>query len=154
MGMTTGAGRDGNKYGWQSWPPDSLDGMPPKRRRLAGWAVFWLLLLGSLLGSVFEAVGVVQPWRSLFVLAVLAAVVVPLIRAAVLETRQLRAEGIEMPSYPVTRKSLISAAVITAVLWIINGVAVAMNQDQFVFPLLPIAATAWLAFQGHRWNSK
>ncbi|MBN3497063.1 hypothetical protein [Arthrobacter pascens] len=152
--MTTGAGRDGNKYGWQSWPPDSLDGMPPKRRRLAGWAVFWLLLLGSLLGSVFEAVGVVQPWRSLFVLAVLAAVVVPLIRAAVLETRQLRAEGIEMPSYPVTRKSLISAAVITAVLWIINGVAVAMNQDQFVFPLLPIAATAWLAFQGHRWNSK
>ncbi|MDR6557755.1 hypothetical protein J2809_002115 [Arthrobacter pascens] len=152
--MTTGAGRDGNKYGWQSWPPDSLDGMPPKRRRLAGWAVFWLLLLGSLLGSVFEAVGVVQPWRSLFVLAVLAAVVVPLIRAAVLETRQLRAEGIEMPSYPVTRKSLISAAVITAVLWIINGVAVAMNQDQFVFPLLPIAATAWLAFQVHRWNSK
>ena len=152
--MTTGAGRDGNKYGWQSWPPDSLDGMPPKRRRLAGWAVFWLLLLGSLLGSVFEAVGVVQPWRSLFVLAVLAAVVVPLIRAAVLETRQLRAEGIEMPSHPVTRKSLISAAVITAVLWIINGVAVAMNQDQFVFPLLPIAATAWLAFQVHRWNSK
>ncbi len=152
--MTTGAGRDGNKYEWQSWPPDSLDGMPPKRRRLAGWAVFWLLLLGSLLGSVFEAVGVVQPWRSLFVLAVLAAVVVPLIRAAVLETRQLRAEGIEMPSYPVTRKSLISAAVITAVLWIINGVAVAMNQDQFVFPLLPIAATAWLAFQVHRWNSK
>lgn len=125
--MTTGAGRDGNKYEWQSWPPDSLDGMPPKRRRLAGWAVFWLLLLGSLLGSVFEAVGVVQPWRSLFVLAVLAAVVVPLIRAAVLETHQLRAEGIEMPSYPVTRKSLISAAVITAVLWIINGVAVAMN---------------------------
>jgi hypothetical protein len=50
---------------------------------------------------------------------VLAAVFFPLIRAAVVETHQLRTEGIELPSYPVTRKSLISAAVITVVLWII-----------------------------------
>lgn len=155
MDMATGAGKESNKYEWQSWPPDSLDGMPPKRRRLAGWALFfWFFLLGGILGSALEAAGVPQPWRSLLVLAVLAAVFVPLIRSAVLETRQLRAEGIELPAFPVTRKSLISAAVITGVLWVIYGVAVVMNQDQFVFPLLPIAATVWLAFHVHRWNSK
>ncbi|MBT2550859.1 hypothetical protein [Arthrobacter sp. ISL-65] len=43
--MANGAGNDGNKYEWQSWPPDSLDGMPPKRRLLADWAIFWLILL-------------------------------------------------------------------------------------------------------------
>ncbi|MFJ5700236.1 hypothetical protein [Arthrobacter sp. NPDC093139] len=114
--MAAGTGKDGNQYEWQSWPPDSLEGMPPKRRRLAEWALFfWFVLLGGLLGSALEAVGVPQPWRALLVLAVLAAVFVPLIRAAVLETRQLRAEGIELPSYSVTRKSLIAAAVITGV---------------------------------------
>jgi hypothetical protein len=153
--MARGEGKNGNKYEWQSWPPDSLEGMPPKRRRLAGWAViFWFILLGGFLGPAFEALGVAQPWRSLLVAAVLAAVFFPLIRAAVVETHQLRAEGIELPSYPVTRKSLISAAVITVVLWIIFGVAVAMNQDEFVFPLLPIAGTAWLAFQVRRWRRR
>lgn len=153
MDMATGAGEDGNKYEWQSWPPDSLEGMPPKRRRLAGWALaFWFFLLAGLLGSAFEAAGVPQPWRALLVAAVLAAVFIPLIRAAVLETRQLRAEGIELPSYPVTRKSLISAAVITGVLWIIFGIAI--STGQLVFPLLPIAGTAWLAFQVHRWRRR
>lgn len=68
----------------------SLEGMPPKRRRLAGRALFfWFFLLGGLLGAALEAASVPQPWRSLLVLAVLA-VFVPLIRAAVLGTRQLR----------------------------------------------------------------
>jgi hypothetical protein len=62
---------------WQSWPPDSLDGMPPKRRRLAGWAIFWFILLGGLLGSAAEAAGIAQPWRSLLVVGVLAAIFVP-----------------------------------------------------------------------------
>lgn len=153
MAMATGADNDGNKYEWQSWPPDSLEGMPPKRRRLAGWAViFWFLLLGGLLGPAFEAVGVAQPWRSLLVAAVLAAVFIPLIQAAILETRQLRAEGIELPDYPVTRKSLISAAVITGVLWIIFGIAI--STGQLVFPLLPIAGTVWLVFLVHRWRRR
>lgn len=92
------AGKDGKKYEWQSWPPDSLEGMTPKRRRLAGWVVvFWFLVLGGHLDSAFEAVGVPQPRRALLVTAVLAAVLVPLIRAAVLEARQLGAEGIELP---------------------------------------------------------
>lgn len=108
--------------------------------------MFWFFLLGGLLGIAAEAAGIAQPWRALLVLAVLAAVFLPLVQAAVVETRQLRAEGIELPSYPVTRKSLISAAVITGALWVIYGVAVVMNQDQFVFPLLPIAGTIWLAF--------
>lgn len=37
MAMATGAGKDGNKYEWQSWPTRSLEGMPPKHRRLAAW---------------------------------------------------------------------------------------------------------------------
>jgi hypothetical protein len=150
--MATGAGRGGNKYEWQSWPPDSLEGMPPKRRRLAGWAIFWFIILGSLLGSGLEAVGIPDPWRSLVASATLAAVFVPLIRAAVLETRQLRAEGIDLPSYPVTRKSLISVAVITGFLWI--AVAVLIFIGKPVFPLLPIATTVWLAFQARRWRTR
>jgi hypothetical protein len=115
---------------------------------LAGWALFWFLILGSLLGSALEAVGIPDPWRSLLVVGAVAAVFIPLIRAAVLEARGLRAEGIDLPSYPVTRKSLISVAVITGVLWIVFGVLVFIGKP--VFPLVPIAGTAWLAFQAHR----
>ena len=150
--MATGAGKSDNRYEWQSWPPDSLEGMPPKRRRLAGWAIFWFIILGSLLGSILEAIGVPEPWRAVLVAAVLAAVFVPLIRAATLETRQLRAEGIELPSYPITRKSLISVAVITGVLWI--AFAVVATSGRPVFPLVPIAGTAWLIFQGWRWKQR
>lgn len=57
--------------------------MPRKRRRLPGWAIFWLIVLGGLVGVAAEAAGMVQPWRSLFVAGVLAAVFVPLIRGAV-----------------------------------------------------------------------
>jgi MFS family permease len=152
--MATGAGKSDNRYEWQSWPPDSLEGMPPKRRRLAGWAIFWFIilgsLLGSLLGSALEAFGVPEPWRSALLAAVLAAVFVPLIRAAASEARQLRAEGIELPSYPVTRKSLISVGVLTGVLWI--AFAVVALSGRPVFPLVPIACTAWLVFQVRRWR--
>lgn len=150
--MATGAGKSGNQYEWQSWPPDSLEGMPPKRRRLAGWAMFWVIILGSLLGSALEAFGVPDPWRSLLVAAGMAAVFVPLIRAAALEARQLRAEGIELPSYPVTRKSLITLTIITGVLWIAFAVLVFSGRP--VFPLVPIAGTAWLVFQGRRWRNR
>jgi len=146
--MAMGAGKSDNRYEWQSWPPDSLEGMPPKRRRLAGWAIFWLLILGSLLGSVLEAFGVPEPWRSALVAAVLAAVFVPLIRAAASEARQLRAEGIELPSYPVTRKSLIALGLISGALWI--AFAVVALSGRPVFPLVPIAGTAWLVFQVRR----
>lgn len=74
------AGKDGNKYEWQYWPPDSLEGKPPKRRRLVGWTmVFWFILLAGLLGYAAEAVGVAQPWRPLLVAAVLAVFFIPLI---------------------------------------------------------------------------
>lgn len=148
--MAMGAGKSDNRYEWQSWPPDSLEGMPPKRRRLAGWAIFWFIILGSLLGSALEAFGVPEPWRSTLIAAVLAAMFVPLIRAAASEARQLRAEGIELPSYPVTRKSLISMGVLTGVLWI--AFAVVAFSGRPVFPLVAIAATAWLVFQIQRWR--
>jgi hypothetical protein len=51
-----GPGNDGNKYEWQDWPAESLERMPPTRGRLLGWTVLGFLLLGSLLGSLFEAV--------------------------------------------------------------------------------------------------
>lgn len=142
MAMATGAGKDSNKYEWQSWPPDSLEGMPPKRRRLVGWTmVFWFILLAGLLGYAAGAVGVAQPWRPLLVAAVLAAVFIPLIRGAVLETRQLRAEGIDLPGYPATRKTLITNAVLAGFLWALFAVTVASGQP--VFPLLPIAAAGF-----------
>jgi MFS family permease len=117
---------------------------------LAGWAIFWFIILGSLLGSALEAFGVPEPWRSSFVVAVLAAVFVPLIRAAASEARQFRAEGIELPSYRVTRKSLISVGVLTGVLWV--AFAVVALSGRPVFPLVPIAGTAWLVFQVRRWR--
>jgi hypothetical protein len=66
----------------------------------------------------------------------------------------LRADGIELSSYPVTRKSMISAAAITVALWVVFGVAVVMGQDLSVFPLLPSAGTVWLASSVHRWRSR
>lgn len=138
-------GKSGNKYDWQSWPADSLEGMPPKRRRLVVWGLWWFLVLGVLLGSVLDAANVPQPWRTLLATAGLAALFGPLIRGAMIEARQLRAEGIVLPSYPVTRKSLISIAVITAVLWVVFAFLVATGRP--TFPLLPIVGTIWLVYQ-------
>jgi hypothetical protein len=142
--MEPEAGQSG-KYEWQSWPSDSLEGMPPKRRRLVVWGLWWFLFLGVLLGSVLEAANVPQPWRTLLAIAGLAALFGPLIRGATIETRKLWAEGIVLPSYPVTRKSLISIAVITAILWVIFAFLVATGRP--VFPLLPIVGTIWLVYQ-------
>jgi hypothetical protein len=115
---------------------------------------FWFVLLGGHLGSAAEAVGIAKPWRALLVLAVLAAVFVPLIRAAALETRQLCTHrtdrAVLLPSHPQIA-DLHSPH--HAVLWVILGVAL-IGQDQPVFPLLPIAATIWLVFQVHRWRKR
>jgi hypothetical protein len=70
---------------------------------------------------------------------------------ALIETRKLRAEGIVLPSYPITRKSLISTAVITAILWGLFAFLVATGRP--TFPLLPIVATIWLAYQVFRLRS-
>lgn len=143
--MDPETGKNSKKYEWQSWPSDSLEGMPPKRRRLVVWGLWWFLFLGVLLGSVLEAANVPQPWRTLLAIAGIAALFGPLIRGAMIETRKLRAEGIVLPSYPVTRKSLISIGVITAILWVVFAFLVAMGRP--TFPLLPIAGTIWLAYQ-------
>ena len=143
--MDPEAGTGGNKYEWQSWPSDSLEGMPPKRRRLVVWGLWWFLLLGALLGSALDAANVPQPWRTLLAVAGLAAVFGPLIRGAAIETRKLRAEGIVLPAYPVNRKTLISTAVITAILWIAFAFLVATGRS--TFPLLPIVGTMWLGYQ-------
>jgi hypothetical protein len=149
--MVTGQGANGNKYEWQSWPPDSLEGMPPKRRRLVAWGLLWFLLVGWLVGVIMEVAGVSQPWRSLLTVTGAAALFALLIRGAVLETRQLRAEGITLPSYPVTRKTLISNAVITGILWVLFAVLVIIGQP--VFPLLAVLSTVWLLYLLLRWKA-
>ena len=125
--------------------------MPPKRRRLVAWGLLWFLFVGWLFGEVLEAVGIPQQWRALLTLAALAAVFGPLMRGAVLETRELRAEGIDLPSYPVTRKTLVTTTVITGIAWIAFAVfAVAGDPLSLV---LPIACTVWLAYLLLRWKA-
>ena len=149
--MTRGTESDGNKYEWQSWPPESLEGMPPRRRRLVTWGLLSFLFLGTLLGSVLSAVDVPEPWRSALMVAALTAVFGPLVRAAVVENRQLRAEGIDLPSTPVTRKSLISLGIMTGSLWALFVVLVAIGRP--VVPLLAVGCTVWLVLQIRRWKA-
>ncbi len=152
--MSTDKGDDRNKYEWQSWPADSLEGMPPKRRRLAVWALLWFVLLGTVLRSALHSAGIPEPWRSTLLAVVLAAVFVPLVRAAMTETARLRAEGVDVPSYaayPTSRKALVSIAVITGVLWIIFAISASFGE--LFFPLVPISCTVWLAIQIRRWRT-
>lgn len=149
--MTSESGDGGKRYAWQSWPSDSLEGMPPKRRRLVVWGMLWLFLLSSLLQSVLGAVGMPEPWRSVLLAAALAAVFIPLIRGATTETRALRAEGIDMPAFVITRKSLIVLSVITAVFWVVFAVLAFLGE--FTSLLVPIAWTVLLAFQARQWRS-
>jgi MFS family permease len=141
------------KYEWQSWPPDSLEGMPPRRRRLVAWGLLWFLILGSVVGGILGAIGLSEPWRSLLVAGGLAAVFVPLIRAAALEDRQLRGEGIDLPSFPVSRKSMIINSALAVVLWIVYAVWLWSSKAP-VFPLLPVACTVWVAYEFGRWRSR
>ncbi|ALE06213.1 hypothetical protein AL755_13295 [Arthrobacter sp. ERGS1:01] len=143
---------NGTKYDWQSRPSDSLEGMPPKRRRLVVWGLWWFFVLGLLQGAALDALDVPQPWRLLVTVAGLAAVFGPLIRGAVIEARGLRAEGIALPSYPVTPKSLISIAIITSVLWAVFAFLIAEGRP--TFPLLPIIGTIWVTYNLLRLRSR
>ena len=151
--MTGDSPGEAKKYEWQSWPPDSLEGMPPRRRRLVAWGLLWFLILGPVVGGILSAIGLSEPWRSLLVTGVLAAVFVPLIRAAVLEDRQLRDEGIDLPSLPVSRKSLITNTVLAVVLWILYAVWLWSSKEP-TFPLLPVACTVWVAYEFMRLKSR
>jgi hypothetical protein len=134
-----------NRYEWQSWPPDSLEGMPPKRRRLVVWGLLCFFLLGALLDAALQTVKVPQPWSTLVAFMVLGAVLVPLVRAAASEARSLRAEGIEVPRYATTRKTVLVAAAVCGALWIAFAVFLIVGTP--ISPLLPIAAALWLTYQ-------
>lgn len=149
--MTSGSGDGDARYEWQSWPSDSLEGMPPKRRRLVVWGLLWLFLLSSVLQSVLSAAGMPEPWRSVVLAAALAAVFVPLIRGAITETRALRAEGVDMPGFVITRKALIVLSVITGLLWVVFVVLAFLGEVASL--LVPIAWTVLLAFQVRQWRS-
>jgi hypothetical protein len=125
--------------------------MPPKRRRLVVWALLWLMGLNIVLRIALDAVGIPEPWLSLVFAAVLAAVFVPLVRGAITETRALRAEGVDMPAFVMTRKALTVLSIITGVLWVVFAVLAFLGES--VFPLVPIAWTVFLAFQARQWRS-
>jgi hypothetical protein len=55
-----------------------------------------------------------------------------------------------VPACTVTRKSLISTALVTGLLWL--AFAALAFGGQFIFPLVPIAGTVWLAVQFPRWG--
>jgi len=148
--MTSGSGAGGKRYEWQSWPSDSLEGMPPKRRRLVVWGLLWLFL-SSLLDSILEALGVPELWRPVLLAAALAAVFVPLVRGAIAETRALRAEGVDMPAFVITRKAVIVLAVFTGALWVVFAALTFFGA--FAVPLVPIAWSLVLAFQARQWRS-
>jgi hypothetical protein len=77
--MTSGTSGDRKRYEWQSWPSDSLEGMPPKRRRLVVWVLWWLIILSVVPEIVLDALRVPQPWRSFAYTAVVVAIFAPLI---------------------------------------------------------------------------
>jgi hypothetical protein len=149
--MTSGTSGDGKRYEWQSWPSDSLEGMPPKRRRLVVWVLWWLIILSVVPEIVLDALRVPQPWRSFAYTAVVVAIFAPLIRGAVDETRALRAEGVDVPTYTVTRKTLISFSVLTCVLWIVFAIVAFLGKSYN--PLAPMACTVWLVIMVRRWRT-
>lgn len=62
-----------------------------------------------------------------------------------METRQLRAEGVDLRTFAVTRRSLIAFTVFTAALWILAAVLSVAGEP--ALPLLPILCSVWLAVQ-------
>jgi hypothetical protein len=150
-GHGPGSGNDRNKYEWQSWPADSLDGMPPKHRRLVVWGLLWVMLLNFVMRTVLDALGIPEPLSSLVFAAVLAAVFIPLVRGSVSETRVLRAEGIDLPAFAVTRKAITNLAIVTGLLWF--AFAALTFAGEPAFPLVPIAMTIMLAIQARQWRS-
>jgi len=142
--VTAGKGEDEKGYEWQSWPSGSLDGMPPKRRRPVVWVLWWLMLLSVVPEIVLDALRVPQPWRSFAYAAVVVAIFAPLIRGAVDETRALRAEGVNVPTYTVTRKTLISFSVLTCVLWIVFAILAFLREV-----VQPVGADRLHCLAGH-----
>jgi hypothetical protein len=151
MTLDQSRGDDGKKYEWQSWPADSLEGMPPKRRRLVVWVLWWLIILSGVLQVALDAAEILPPWRSFAYAVVVVSIFVPLIRGAVDETRALRAEGVDVPTYTVTRKTLISFSVLTCVLWIVFAVVAFLGK--WYVPMAPIACIAWLVVMVRRWRT-
>lgn len=149
--MVPGSVNEGNKYEWQSWPADSLEGMPPKHRRLVVWGLLWVMILNFVLRIVLDALSMPEPWSSLVLAAVLAAVFIPLIRESASETRALRDEGIDLPAFAVTRKAVIGVATITGLMWF--AFTLLAIAGELTFPLVPIALTILLVVEARQWRS-
>lgn len=121
-----------------SGPATGWDAMPPKRRRFYLWVVLWWLL-GGFIGVLLQLLGVHYFLASVIVLVLAALHLVPLGRAALDELRQRRASG-EEPLKPVTTGALVGWTVTAALFWVL-AVVLAMTSDQLFIPLLPILVT-------------
>jgi hypothetical protein len=107
--------------------------------------------LSGVLQVALDAAEILPPWRSFAYAVVVVSIFVPLIRGAVSETRALRTEGVDVPTYTVTRKTLISFSVLTCVLWVVFAILAFFGESYT--PLAPIACTIWLAVMVGHWRT-
>lgn len=138
---------------WKSWPPDSLDGMPPKRRRLVAWALVWFFFVQSIAADVLLSIGLPLILTTLIGLVITLAVFGPLLHGARQETRQLRAQDEEPPARPVTGKSLVFLAAMTVLAWAGVVVFMALTGKPQV-PVFQVLLTAWVMFHAYKWRTQ
>jgi hypothetical protein len=145
--MTQGESREAPR-----WPADSLEGMPPKRKRLIVWGLLGYFLL-QFIAIGLRAAGLPRVVTMLVVVAAVAAIFIPLGRAAWLELQQQRAEGLEPPPKPVTKRSLIVLAVFNVIFWA-GTVWYMVAYRELLIPVVPIWLTVVTVIQFRRWRAQ
>jgi hypothetical protein len=138
-----------DREGAQRWPADSLEGMPPKKRRLIVWALLWFFPLETVAALILRWSGLSSFATSLGVTVLTAAIFIPLGRAACLELQQRRAEGLEPPPRPVSRKAFIIAVVLGVLMWVCYWLLMA-SDPRPILPIMPFLITGYVAFLGWR----
>lgn len=77
------------KKGSRQWPADSLEGMPPRRRRFIVWWLVFSILLYPVVAFPLQLLGLPRFVAVLLAFLVFFVVAVPVIRAARSERREL-----------------------------------------------------------------
>jgi hypothetical protein len=139
----------GNSGQDRQWPADSLEGMPPKRKRFIVWVLLaWFLF--PFPGMVLRAAGLPDFATTLVVTAAVAAIFIPLGRAAWQELQQRRAEGLEPPPKPVTKGTLIFLVIFNVVVWA-GTVWYMVDYRGLVVPTVSICLTVATVILFRRW---
>jgi hypothetical protein len=124
--------------------------MPPKRRRLFGWALVWYFLIG-IVTSVIGLTGLSRSASAVIALLASAVAFLPLIRAERQEREELKANGYQRETPPVSRKSLFLLTTLTALLW--AGAAALMTfRQEFLVPVVPAVLTVLVVLRYRQWS--